>query len=309
MAQTPMPLPDALILLGLDPHGELLTADVERAYRRHTPRAHPDRGGTREAWDLLQQARRVALEACDGVPALPPGTELVRPGDAALERMSIREIALAGQRELALVRRAQEAAATERTVIRRRTSRLARAKRQAWTMAVLAALTAGLFQVFRVITAGDAAADGVAVAAAVIAAVAGAVGALLKMRADNIAQAIEELTAMLGDVDDHGALLESVAAVGDPDGDLGAGRWWPRASLEEALHRWSVVRPDLPSRIMAPYEEFGLLPQRAELRPLAALVGPADTAELVIAKALESGTLEEARGDGGRRYTWGRRSE
>jgi hypothetical protein len=305
MAKTPMPLHDALILLGLDLHGESGSADVERAYKRRAPHSHPDSGGTREAWDLLEEARRVALAATDRMPGPPPGMALVRLGGAALEAMSTREVALVGQQELDLARRARQAAATERAVIRRRTSQLARAKRQAWIMCVVAALAAGLYQIFKVATAGHATADGIGISFAIIVAVAVTLGALLKLRADNIADAITDFTAMLGDLDDHASLLERIGAAGDPHGDLGAGRWWPRASLEEALARWSAVRRNLPSRILAQPEELGLLPQRGELRSRAALVGPVDAAELIIAKALESGTLEEARGEAGRRYAWG----
>jgi hypothetical protein len=97
--------------------------------------------------------------------------ELALPSAAGLERMDTRDIVLAAQRQLALARRGNEAAATERSIIRRRTSRLARAKRQAWTFALIAALVGGALQVFRAVG-GDAAANLMAVGGGTIVGVA-----------------------------------------------------------------------------------------------------------------------------------------
>jgi hypothetical protein len=117
---------------------------------------------------------------------------------------------------------------------------------------------------------------------------------------------VEDFTTILGRLDDYAGLLEVIGGSGG-GGDLRPGRWWRREDLEEALDRWSHETTSR-STIVAPYERIGLLQPPQKLEPIAAFIGAADAADLLIAKALESGTLEEARGEEGRRYAWRRPS-
>ena len=58
------PVPDALRALGLGP--EATVADVRRAFRRHALRAHPDRGGSAEAFRRLLASYEEALALTAG---------------------------------------------------------------------------------------------------------------------------------------------------------------------------------------------------------------------------------------------------
>jgi hypothetical protein len=296
-----MPLRNALILLGLDGNDRLDREDVERAYRRRALRMHPDHGANRDAWDLLQLVRQTALAACDETGRR--SSEIVGLPGVALERLSPREVALAAHREVSLVRRAQEAVATERSVIRRRTSRIARAKRRAWVAGVVAALISVAYQVARMTTVGSAAADGVAVGGAAIVALAVSAGALLKLQADNDQQRIEDYTSLLGEFDDHKSLLSEIAA--SYTGEVPQDPWWSRPELEDAVHRWSTSGQSQPlARPLELYERLGLFSSPFELRSLTRAIGAFDATELLVAKALESGTIE-AKGRGrSRQYSW-----
>jgi hypothetical protein len=264
---------------------------------------HPDHGANREAWDLLQLARQIALEACEEPEQAAPGSEIVELPGVALERLSARELALAAHREVGLARRAREAVATERSVVRRRTSRLARAKRRAWTAGVFAALISVAYQAGRLATVGSAAADGVAVSGAAIVALTVAAGALFKLQADNLQQRIEDYTSLLEDFDGHEPLLAEIVA--SYTGEAPPDRWWARAEMEDAVYQWSTPGELHPlARSMEIYERLGLLPSAIELKPLAWAIGASDATELLVAKALESGTIEEKGRGRNRQYSW-----
>jgi hypothetical protein len=50
-------------VLGFLPASNFTRETIEAAYRERAKTAHPDRGGSREAWDELERAKREALEA------------------------------------------------------------------------------------------------------------------------------------------------------------------------------------------------------------------------------------------------------
>lgn len=58
------PAPEALRALGLDSRATM--ADVKRAFRRHALAAHPDQGGSSEAFRALLASYAEALELVDG---------------------------------------------------------------------------------------------------------------------------------------------------------------------------------------------------------------------------------------------------
>lgn len=232
---------------------------------------------------------------------LPTGMSLIQPGPAELARMGTREIALAAHREQTAARLAQEAAATEQRIIRRRTSRLRRTQRQAWVVALIVAVAAGAFQLLRVVTADDKAADTFTLAGAVMVFLAVVAGALLKFRADNLAQAVEDFAALLDEAD-HIRVLNAIGAE-QAAGRLRPGEWWTREDLEDALEHWGRA-PKIPA-LLEPYERLGVLSHGGTLEALAATIGALDAAAIVVAKGLASGAINQARAAGESRFAWG----
>lgn len=56
-------------VLGFKPYQTVSKEEVETAYRSRAAQAHPDKGGTREEWDALTRAKRLALQDLTGEPA------------------------------------------------------------------------------------------------------------------------------------------------------------------------------------------------------------------------------------------------
>ena len=213
-----MSLADAYLALGLteNPTSEA----VERAFRRLAQTAHPDRGGCRQEWDRLVEARTVALREHTAVSVNTSTTselELASRLTAALRVLESRDGS--SEVELTTLRRLDEASRVERAVIRSRTSRLAAMKRRAWwSSSAGIVILAGTQAVAAIGPQGRAGQPEFDVqlgqwtlpVAAVIA-MAGLLGAIYKIRAERIEHAIADLSATVSDLEVQRAISQEIA--------------------------------------------------------------------------------------------------
>lgn len=293
-------MPLEVALRELDLTAESATADkVERAFKRKAHDAHPDHGATRDTWDRLEEARRVALanfgEAVGG----------------ALEVRTLRELVVANQAALNQARRKEETADTKRSVVRRRTSAVTSAKRRAWAITALGAAGTALYKLLQALLrpvdlpVAPIFDQGTVIVTISLAAV-GAAGILLKLYADRIEQAVEDLTAELADSDTFRLLLDEISTC-CPD-YLGPGRWCNRSQFETGVAIWIEHAPRRLQRILLQWMEKPLLTLGLEPPPLASIarrVRVADATRLILAKGVEVGILEQRRDQSATtKYAW-----
>jgi hypothetical protein len=292
MTDDVMPLDAALRELDLN-HLPTTTEEVERAFRVKAHAAHPDHGASRDAWDKLEQARKVVLAHCSDT-------------GSALEIRALREVVLANQTVLNQVRRKDETAETKRAVIRRRTSAVTSAKRRAWAVTGVGAVSTAGYKLVRSVFYSDSyrsppVFDRTTVLVTILLASMGVIGIALKLYADRLEQAVEDLTAELSDRDTFLLLMAEICA--PESAALARGRWWTRTRLEEGVAQWMDGVPDL-FRVGTPWSFLGVA--RPALASIARKVGAADTTRLMLAKGLEVGSLEQrSAASDVTEYAWG----
>lgn len=305
---------EAYLRLGLPVNAS--EADVDNAFRSIARHAHPDRGGSRDLWDALQMARSVARRtARDMTVEHQYGHQLLQLGEAR----SPAQLAVAASRELAGLRRIAETTELRRIVIRRRTSRLLAAKRRVWLAATLCAAAGGLMQLLRLLVPSGGTArlgpdypidlgpvpwpwaitpgriNTYSVVLGGIVAVVGVIGLVLKVRADHIEHAVEDLAAELAEREQQWRLLEELEELSE--GVMAPGTWWTAKDLSRVLAGWSWRRLAEPApsvrdlaRSLVRREGLWSAPR---LPALTKRLGGDDTARLLIARSLETGVLHE----------------
>lgn len=295
-----MDLDEALCLLDLQADDTTTAKDVEQAFRQQARRVHPDAGGSRADWDALEEAQQVALRHFAEV-----GTEL--------EVLTLRELVLANQSALNLARRREETADTMHAVVRRRTSPLIRARRLSWGFTTASAIALALYKLLEAFPAegqGPEAApklfDTQTIFFTLIISAIGLAGLFFKIRADRITQAVEDLTAELGDHEVFSRLRSEIDRNTQPGGNNGSG-WWDGKQLEAKVSRWIDGRPsNRPGP--APFARVWLesLFHLLDPPPLAAIarkIGGTDAARIILRKGLEIGAIESHR-DSPDLYAW-----
>lgn len=298
---TQMHLDDALYLLQLTDDGAITPRDIERAFRRQARNVHPDAGGSRTDWDALKEAQQVALHHYDEV-------------GAELEVQTLRELVRANRSALELAQRREETADTKHAVVRRRTSSLIKARRLTWGFTTASAIALALYKLLEAFAAagGDPEAtpsflfDAQTIFFSLSISIIGLIGLLFKIRADRIAQAVEDLTAELGDHEVYSQLKDEI----DQYGGVDEGAWWSVGQLEGKVGRW--INPRLsglsgPDLIRAPFELRLHLFGAPSLAAIGRRIGDRDATRIVLRKGLEIGAIRSSRESLGL-YAWSQRA-
>jgi uncharacterized protein YhaN len=243
--------------------------EISNAFRKAARRTHTDSPtGDRAEWDRVVEARDLLLGKDPGssLVRVDLAQELVRGQNEALERVE---------------QRREQADATQsalQSVTLRHTSSLNRRKRTAWTMGAIAAGLGTLLTIVRTVAiSGTDRPEETVIAASLAGAyfVAGVfvlVGFLLQFKAQQLGDAIEDVTAQLSRRANYLELLNEIRGTSH----LPAA--WLMVDFEQALEEWTDAT--------ASHHPTSLASTARE-------IGARDFGELVIAKGLELGVLSE----------------
>lgn len=253
----------------LDVRRDASPEEIASAFRRAAHRTHTDApNGNRADWDRAVEARDALLTERSGgaLVHIDVAKELVRGPSEALERLE---------------QRRERATATESTlqsVTLRHTSPLTRRKRSAWIVGAAAGTLGTIVTVIRTVAiSGTGEAEGAAIIGFLAGAyvLAGALvvwGFLLQFRAEQLAQAIEDVTAQLSRRASYLQILNEIRCESELSDE------WGVYEFEQAIDDWvDATASSHPS----------------SLASTARGIGSWDFGELLLSKGLELDVLRE----------------